>query len=190
MMNQPMAEVFGFRIDDLSDVAMRHRRHRLCPFNNKVPTCTKDKAEDPLGVCSVYTGDHVTVTCPIRFRHAWRRKMAVAVDRTFFATLPDLPSVPAEQADVAWLVYELVLDPTTNRYRLHHAETISTQFTPALLRITSPEPGSEGEFRALLQRKLRERQQQVSLPFRSLSVQDLFVGETDDTGDEEDSDAQ
>ncbi len=42
-----MAEVFGFRLDDFSSEAARHRQHRLCPFNNKVPSCTKDKANDP-----------------------------------------------------------------------------------------------------------------------------------------------
>ncbi len=302
MTNQPMAEVFGYRIDDLSDEATRHRRYRLCPFNNKVPSCTKDKAEDPLGVCSVYTGERVTITCPIRFRqdwlivsdaadfffapstkwtalteirltdasgksagnidivlvaydeqgsitdfgaleiqavyisgnirnpfsaymddperntaldwrgernypradflsssrkrlapqliykggilHAWRRRMAVAVDQTFFATLPGLPSVPAEQADVAWLVYDPVLNPTSGRYQLRHAETIYTQFTPALLRITSPEPGPEDDFRVLLQRKLVEQQQRLHPSLRSSSLQDLFMSQSGDDDEE------
>lgn len=69
---QPMAEVFGFAIDDFSPQAERYRRNKLCPFNNKVPNCTKDKAEDPLGVCSVFDGSGgVVVTCPIRFRQDW-----------------------------------------------------------------------------------------------------------------------
>jgi len=45
MPNQPMAEVFGYKIDDFSAEA---QRHRLCLFNNKVPNCTKDKVNDPL----------------------------------------------------------------------------------------------------------------------------------------------
>src|SRR5437660_399630 len=53
MPRQPLAEVFGFPIDNMSEEAQRHRKHRLCPFNNKVANCTKDKASDPLGVCSV-----------------------------------------------------------------------------------------------------------------------------------------
>ncbi len=53
MRKQPMAEVFGFPIDNNSEAAIRNRKKRLCPFNNKVPNCTKDKAQDPLGVCSV-----------------------------------------------------------------------------------------------------------------------------------------
>ncbi|CAN5441678.1 NotI family restriction endonuclease [soil metagenome] len=69
--NQPMAEVFGFPIDNTSPTAVRYRTNQLCPFNNKVPNCTKDKAESPLGVCSVFNGSDVVVTCPVRFRQDW-----------------------------------------------------------------------------------------------------------------------
>jgi hypothetical protein len=68
---QPLAEVFGYLITDQSDHAKRFRSKRLCPFNNKVPNCTKDKAEDPLGVCSVYFEAEPVITCPIRFREKW-----------------------------------------------------------------------------------------------------------------------
>jgi hypothetical protein len=68
---QPLAEVFGYLIDDQSQKAARFRSHRLCPFNNKVPNCTKDKAKNPLGVCSIYSENDVVITCPIRFREDW-----------------------------------------------------------------------------------------------------------------------
>ncbi len=68
----PLAEVFGFPTSDMSLQAKRHRSKRLCPFNNKIPNCTKDKAQDPLGVCSVYEEDGIAITCPIRFRQEWR----------------------------------------------------------------------------------------------------------------------
>ncbi|MBI4338841.1 MAG: hypothetical protein HY680_02675 [Chloroflexi bacterium] len=68
----PLAEVFGFPTENLSQAAIRHRRNRLCPFNNRVPNCTKDKANDPLGVCSIYDGSEVVITCPIRFREDWK----------------------------------------------------------------------------------------------------------------------
>jgi len=68
---QPLAEVFGFPIDNQSEDANRYRTKKLCPFNNKVPNCTKDKANDPLGVCSVYEADYTAITCPIRFRENW-----------------------------------------------------------------------------------------------------------------------
>ena len=68
---QPLAEVFGYLINDQGNDAKRHRSKRLCPYNNKVPNCTKDKAEDPLGVCSVYFENKPVITCPIRFREKW-----------------------------------------------------------------------------------------------------------------------
>jgi len=67
----PLAEVFGFPITNHTKEARRYRELRLCPFNNRVPNCTKDKANDPLGVCSIYDGADVTITCPIRFREGW-----------------------------------------------------------------------------------------------------------------------
>lgn len=68
---QPLAEVFGHLTTDQTEKADRYRTHRLCPFNNKVPNCTKDKAKDPLGVCSIYHENHQVITCPIRFRENW-----------------------------------------------------------------------------------------------------------------------
>lgn len=67
----PLAEVFGFVASDMSAMAARHRTKRLCPFNNKVPNCTKDKAQYPLGVCSIFDEDEVVITCPVRFRQEW-----------------------------------------------------------------------------------------------------------------------
>ncbi|HPL21805.1 MAG TPA: NotI family restriction endonuclease [Methanothrix soehngenii] len=69
--SQPLAEVFGHLIDDQSAKADRYRSKRLCPFNNKVPNCTKDKAKNPLGVCSIYYQEKPVITCPIRFREEW-----------------------------------------------------------------------------------------------------------------------
>ena len=81
----PLAEVFGYAANDMSANANRHRTKRLCPFNNKVPNCTKDKAQDPLGVCSVFHEDDVVITCPIRFRQNW----LIADDAADFFFPPD-----------------------------------------------------------------------------------------------------
>jgi hypothetical protein len=67
----PLAEVFGFPVDNFSDEAKRFRAKRLCPFNNRVPNCTKDKANDPLGTCSIASDAGISITCPIRFRQNW-----------------------------------------------------------------------------------------------------------------------
>ncbi|MGH9845869.1 MAG: NotI family restriction endonuclease [Blastocatellia bacterium] len=71
MPKHPIAEAFGFPIINQTATAQRYREHRLCPFNNKVPNCTKDKANDPLGVCSIFDGEETTITCPVRFRENW-----------------------------------------------------------------------------------------------------------------------
>ena len=68
---QPLAEVFGHILADDTAKAKRYRSSRLCPFNNKVPNCTKDKAKNPLGVCSVLHKGSPAITCPIRFREDW-----------------------------------------------------------------------------------------------------------------------
>jgi len=68
---QPLAEVFGHLVTDASSRADRYRSQRLCPFNNKVPNCTKDKAKSPLGVCSIQHDGSPAITCPIRFREDW-----------------------------------------------------------------------------------------------------------------------
>jgi hypothetical protein len=67
----PLVEVFGYPIDNFSEEANRHRTKKLCPFNNKVPNCTKDKANDPLGTCCISAGDVLAITCPVRFRQDW-----------------------------------------------------------------------------------------------------------------------
>jgi hypothetical protein len=67
----PLAEIFGYLATDRSAKAVRYRSRRLCPFNNKVPNCTKDKAKNPLGVCSIFHERNVVITCPIRFREDW-----------------------------------------------------------------------------------------------------------------------
>lgn len=71
MPNHPLSEVFGFPTGNQSAEAARYRKFKLCPFNNKVPNCTKDKADNPLGVCSVFHDQHIAISCPIRFRQYW-----------------------------------------------------------------------------------------------------------------------
>lgn len=224
---QPLAEIFGHLASDHTEKADRYRSRRLCPFNNKVPNCTKDKAKNPLGVCTIYHENHPVITCPIRFRedwiitddaasfffeegatwssltevrlndlhgksagnidvvlvaydsngkvydfgaleiqavyisgnvrdpfeyymedprgrasmdwskepnyprpdylsssrkrlvpqllfkggilHTWKKKIAVVLDKSFFATLPKLKEAPKSEADIAWMIYDVIL---------------------------------------------------------------------------------
>jgi len=274
MNSNPLAEVFGFPIDNQTPEAERYRKNKLCPFNNKVPSCTKDKANDPLGVCSIFEEGQTIVTCPIRFREdwliaedaaqfffkadaswtsiaevrladkdgntagnidlvlvsydergrvldfgsleiqavyisgnirrpferymssrkrstdfnwsgpnfpkadflsssrkrlapqmlykggilkGWGKKQAVALQTSFFQTLPHLAEVPQSKADVAWLLYDLKLEKKNNRFRLRKNRIVYTEFEPALRQITTAEPGKIQEFIDVLQHKLDEK---------------------------------
>ncbi|MCC6446588.1 MAG: hypothetical protein IT210_24430 [Armatimonadetes bacterium] len=115
MKPHPLAEVFGFPVDNLSDEAERYRANRLCPFNNKIPNCTKDRAEDPLGVCSIFHGNDLNITCPVRFREDWI--IATDAAKFFFpegsiwtslteVTLPDKYGKSAGNIDVILASYD------------------------------------------------------------------------------------
>ncbi|MCX6253421.1 MAG: NotI family restriction endonuclease [Bacteroidia bacterium] len=271
--SNPLAEVFGFPILNDTSKAKRYRDKKLCPFNNKVPNCTKDKANDPLGVCSVFHEGNPVITCPTRFREewiiiesaakfafsekthwtsiseiklldkngqsagnidfvlvaynekgqlidfaslevqgvyisgnlrnpfesylkkpsrkfewpngynfpkpdylsssrkrlipqmlykggifkSWNKKQAVALQKSFFETLPELPAVERKKADIAWFLYDLVLDNDTKTYNLTLSETVYTEFEPALLKVTTPEPGEITDFIEVLQSRLDDR---------------------------------
>lgn len=295
MPKHPLAEVFGFPIDHFSAQVERYRKRRLCPYNNKSPNCTKDKAENPLGVCSVFEQDHAVITCPIRFRqrwriaddaaefffspgaqwtalteirlndrygrsagnidvvlvayddaghitdfgalevqavyisgnvrtaferyianpqanaamdwskqrfyprpdyvsssrkrlapqllfkgdilHSWGKKQAVAVDRHFFATLPHMDEAPREEAELAWLVYDLQRDSQANRYIQTLERTVYTRFKPALDRITVADPGDIDEFIEHIQTRLNEKLDgDDTSPPDAPSLQDIVGG--------------
>lgn len=86
MPKNPLAEVFGYKIDDCSSNAIRHRREKLCPFNNGVPQCTKDSKTEPLGVCSLYIEGSTspTVICPKRFREGDKVRWDILVEAAKF----------------------------------------------------------------------------------------------------------
>jgi hypothetical protein len=273
MAKQPLAEVFGYPITNMSNQAVQGRGRHLCPFGNKVPECTKDKKEDPLGVCSILgENNEAIITCPVRFRqnniiyqhaadfffargskwkalpevrlkdadgdsagnidavlvtldtndkiidfgaveiqavyisgnvrnpfahymtdpenhkhmdwsdqegyprpdyvsssrkrlapqlrfkggivHAWSKKSAVVLNRGLFDTLPALKQVPKTKAEVAWLIFDLVLDNASNTYTLTHHRSVYTKFSESLLKITTAKPGNIQSFIETLQRKI------------------------------------
>lgn len=277
MQARSLAEVFGYPIDNMTQGALNHRDNRLCPYSNIVPACTKDKKDDPLGVCSISDERGMVIICPVRFRedwiivkdasrfffpesdpsdirvlkeirladsqgssagnidyvlalvdqagkvadfgalevqsvyisgninnafryymenpsehckpdawkgkayrfapdylsssrkrlapqlimkggilHSWLKKTAIAVDRSFFQTLPSLATVAPQEADIAWLVYDLKLDAERNRYKLASEEIVYSKFEDALQTITTREAGSLDSFVAKLQAKLKK----------------------------------
>jgi hypothetical protein len=292
MARHPLAEVFGFPVDNTSADAARCRDNRLCPFNNKVPNCTKDKPDNPLGVCSVFEGDGAAITCPVRLRegwlvvedaarfffppdanwttareaplkdrhgeaagkidvvvvsydstgrvtdfgglevqavyisgnvrrpfeyymdapteranmdwtgeanyprpdylsstrkrlapqllykggilNAWGRKIAVALDRNLYRTLPSLRTVQQGDADAAWLVYELQRVANGERYALSRVQTVYTKFQQALRKITKPAVGSEEAFIEVLHEKLNEAVESENPPEAPVMDVELF----------------
>lgn len=93
--------------------------------------------------------------------HNWEKKMAVALNKSFFATLPKLKRVAKSKADIAWFIYDLELikdkGQESERYALKKVDEVFTEFEPALLSITTPSPGKVDEFMKLLQEKLDEQ---------------------------------
>ena len=93
--------------------------------------------------------------------HNWKKKIAVALDKSFFDTLPKLKRVPKSRADIVWLVYDLKLvaekGEGSERYSLKKVDEVFTEFEPALLSITTPRPGKVDDFIKLLQEKLDDQ---------------------------------
>jgi hypothetical protein len=89
--------------------------------------------------------------------HKWGKKQAVAVDSNFFATLPVMDEVPKEDAELAWLIYDLVLDPARNTYEQRLIRIVYTRFQAALSRLTVAEPGDMSKFVKTLQKRLQQK---------------------------------
>lgn len=96
--------------------------------------------------------------------NGWGRKMAVALNTGFYKTLPPLEEVEKAEADLAFFVYELVLDPAQNRYVLTPHKTIYTKFDSALIKITRSEAGEEALFLEQMQKELSKRLNNAAAP--------------------------
>lgn len=66
-----LCEVFGYPVDNFSVEAKHYRDNKLCPYNNRIPECTKSKRNDPIGVCSIWEANTPAIICPVRFRQNW-----------------------------------------------------------------------------------------------------------------------
>lgn len=282
MADHPLAEIFGFPAANISRQASRYRKLRLCPFNNRVPNCTKDKAENPLGVCSIYTESGIAITCPVRFRqdwliaedsagfffeegttwtsltevrlndrncqsagnidvvlvaydekgkvtdfgaleiqgvyisgnvrrpfeyymenpkensgmswrgklnyprpdylsssrkrlvpqllykggilNSWGKKIAVALDKGFFETLPALKVTDPQNADIAWMIYSLEIIESNKTYSIKKERMVYTKFHESMDLIAKPSIGPISEFMDRLQAKLDEKLENDSKP--------------------------
>ena len=267
---QPLGEVFGFPIENLSPRAQRYRDNKLCPYNNIVSNCTKNSIEFPLGVCSLNHKGKQVIICPIRFREDWQiisdaanfifenkatwthvgevklkdkhgksagnidyvlvsyddkgrvldfgslevqavyisgnltgpftaflenptpefgwtqalkypkpdylsssrkrlipqiiakgsilkqwnKKQVVALQTSFYNTLPSLPEFDEKDSDFAFFLYDLIPDENNQTLSLKLQRTVYTKFASALEQIAKFEAGSIKDFTEILQRKL------------------------------------
>jgi hypothetical protein len=87
----------------------------------------------------------------------WGKKSAVALSRAFFNSLPELRRVSKHEANVAWFIYDLILDSQSNKYVLTKVDEVFTRFDEALLRITTTKAGPLQKFINQLQSKLDEQ---------------------------------
>jgi hypothetical protein len=85
----------------------------------------------------------------------WGKKQAIAVQKDFLDRMPkSVPVVPKEQADVVWLLYDLIDDPATNTRKLTRLEPVYSSFQQMLERFTTYEAGPVEMFTSMLQGKL------------------------------------
>jgi hypothetical protein len=88
--------------------------------------------------------------------HEWGKKMAVVVHRGFFDQLPPLREVNERNADLAWLIYDLKYNSTTNRYNLKRSRVKYTKFENVLSTIATPTVGSVSEFVRYLEGRIEK----------------------------------
>jgi hypothetical protein len=84
----------------------------------------------------------------------WNKKQAVAMQTSFYETLPPLPEVSKQDADFAFFLYDLYPCPKEKRLELVLQRVVYTQFTAALEHIAEFKAGSLNDFTLLLQKKL------------------------------------
>jgi hypothetical protein len=92
--------------------------------------------------------------------HTWGKRVAVALTKEFFATLPPLKTSSKESAEIAWLLYDLVPQPDgddLSQLQLKKIDELYTDFAPTLATITTARPGKIEDFVKLLQGKLDEK---------------------------------
>jgi len=80
--------------------------------------------------------------------------MAVGVHSAFFATLPVLQETTAQEAEIAWLVYDLKRELTDSPYKLTLTRIVYTKFKEALDKITVTGAGRVEDFLSGLQARI------------------------------------
>lgn len=89
----------------------------------------------------------------------WNKKQAVALQTTFYHTLPKLPQVDKKDSDFALVLYDLVEDEKNLLLNLTLKTVVYSKFKDALEQIAKFDAGPISEFTAALQKKLDAKRQ-------------------------------
>ncbi len=84
----------------------------------------------------------------------WGKKQVVALQTSFYNTLPTLPEFEKAESDFAFFLYDLLPDKKTNVMTLTLDRIVYTKFDNALEQIAKFEAGPVIQFTELLQKKL------------------------------------
>ena len=84
----------------------------------------------------------------------WEKKQVVALQTTFYNTLPTLPEFDKAESDFVFFLYDLVEDKNSKTYSLKLQRIVYTKFASALEQIAKFEAGPITQFTDVLQKKL------------------------------------
>jgi Restriction endonuclease NotI len=84
----------------------------------------------------------------------WNKKQVVALQTSFYNTLPALPEFDKSESDFAFFLYDLMPDKITKILSLKLQRIVYTKFASALEQIAKFEAGSISQFTEILQKKL------------------------------------
>lgn len=87
----------------------------------------------------------------------WNKKQVVALQTSFYNTLPILPEFNKAESDFAFFLYDLVANQESKTLSLQLQRIVYTKFASALEQIAKFEAGSITAFTELLQKKLNAK---------------------------------
>jgi len=84
--------------------------------------------------------------------NAWRKKLAISIDRSYFEALPNLVTVEKQEAEIAWFIYdlELVENGENESYELKRDKVVYTKFQQTLSALSISYPDNIEHFIKLL----------------------------------------
>ncbi|GAB3282850.1 hypothetical protein GCM10027347_59390 [Larkinella harenae] len=110
----------------------------------------------------------------------WGKKQAVAVQKAFFDTLPNLKTVAPDGADLTWFIYDLSLSSDGLRYELNLVQTAYTSYQQSLEKFIFPEADDLNKFTTELQKALDAKLKGKSIAEIPLLAEDTEAEDSED----------